>query len=57
MIFWSDQECIPSEPVFIPKPGALDEDEGIQITKHFHYQNLIYFFLRCGFISCIIRED
>lgn len=27
-IIWSDEGCAPSEPVFIPRPGAIDEDDG-----------------------------
>ncbi|XP_015784651.1 beta,beta-carotene 9',10'-oxygenase-like [Tetranychus urticae] len=31
-VLWSDQGCAPSEPVFIPRPGAVDEDDGVVLS-------------------------
>uniref|UniRef100_T1KM42 Uncharacterized protein n=2 Tax=Tetranychus urticae TaxID=32264 RepID=T1KM42_TETUR len=31
-VIWSDAGCTPSEPVFIPKPGAIDEDDGVILS-------------------------
>lgn len=28
-LFWSDDNCYPGEPVFVPKPGGKTEDEGV----------------------------
>ncbi len=29
---WSEAECYPSEPVFVPRPGAVDEDDGVVLS-------------------------
>lgn len=29
---WSQPGCYPSEPVFVPRPGADDEDDGVVLT-------------------------
>uniref|UniRef100_A0AAY4BK19 Beta-carotene oxygenase 1 n=1 Tax=Denticeps clupeoides TaxID=299321 RepID=A0AAY4BK19_9TELE len=33
MIEWSEESCLPSEPVFIPKPNAVEEDDGVVLTS------------------------
>ncbi|XP_015788624.1 beta,beta-carotene 9',10'-oxygenase [Tetranychus urticae] len=38
-VIWSDAGCTPSEPVFIPKPGAIDEDDGV-ILSAVLYENI-----------------
>ncbi|XP_072516214.1 beta,beta-carotene 15,15'-dioxygenase isoform X2 [Salminus brasiliensis] len=30
---WTAENCFPSEPVFIPRPGASEEDDGIILTS------------------------
>lgn len=32
---WWEEECYPSEPLFVPTPGATDEDDGT-IRRAFH---------------------
>ena len=29
---WQEEDCIPSEPVFVARPGASEEDDGKQFT-------------------------
>jgi carotenoid cleavage dioxygenase-like enzyme len=31
-IRWSAPNCFPAEPIFVPKPGGLDEDDGVLLT-------------------------
>lgn len=31
---WQEEECYPSEPVFVPTPGATGEDDGRIIFSH-----------------------
>ena len=36
---WQEEECYPSEPVFVPTPGATEEDDG----KHtYNYPVLVF---------------
>ncbi|KAG0252331.1 hypothetical protein BG011_007037 [Mortierella polycephala] len=30
--FWVEDQCTPSEPVFVPTPGATDEDDGVLLS-------------------------
>ncbi|XP_036442999.1 beta,beta-carotene 15,15'-dioxygenase [Colossoma macropomum] len=30
---WTAENCFPSEPVFIPRPGATEEDDGVILTS------------------------
>ncbi|KAL3040941.1 hypothetical protein OYC64_011844 [Pagothenia borchgrevinki] len=32
-IFWSEENCLPSEPVFIPRPNAESEDDGVVLVS------------------------
>uniref|UniRef100_A0A672YTQ2 Retinal Mueller cells isomerohydrolase-like n=1 Tax=Sphaeramia orbicularis TaxID=375764 RepID=A0A672YTQ2_9TELE len=29
---WQEEECYPSEPLFVPTPGATDEDDGVLLS-------------------------
>jgi beta,beta-carotene 9',10'-dioxygenase len=29
---WEEQHCWPSEPAFVPRPGATSEDDGVLLT-------------------------
>ncbi|KAJ3208108.1 hypothetical protein HDU67_007018 [Dinochytrium kinnereticum] len=29
---WHEERCFPGEPIFVPKPGGVDEDEGIVVS-------------------------
>ncbi|XP_027146349.1 retinal Mueller cells isomerohydrolase [Larimichthys crocea] len=29
---WQEEECYPSEPVFVPTPGATEEDDGVLLS-------------------------
>lgn len=42
---WSEKECYPGEPVFVPTPGAKSEDEGVVLTLVLDYQNYSSFLL------------
>ena len=36
---WKEENCYPSEPVFVANPGGTDEDDGTskdEILAHFH---------------------
>lgn len=28
MVYWNEENCSPSEPVFIPRPNGESEDDG-----------------------------
>ncbi|XP_062869248.1 beta,beta-carotene 15,15'-dioxygenase [Trichomycterus rosablanca] len=30
---WSSENCTPTEPVFVPRPGATEEDDGVVLTS------------------------
>ncbi|KAK3533663.1 hypothetical protein QTP70_024016, partial [Hemibagrus guttatus] len=30
---WSTENCFPTEPVFVPRPGASEEDDGVVLTS------------------------
>lgn len=30
---WSAENCFPTEPVFVPRPGASEEDDGEYLFK------------------------
>ncbi|KAJ7986098.1 hypothetical protein DPEC_G00347280 [Dallia pectoralis] len=30
---WTEEECYPSEPVFVASPGAVDEDDGVILSS------------------------
>ncbi|KAM3593587.1 uncharacterized protein V6R79_016439 [Siganus canaliculatus] len=32
-LYWSEENCWPSEPVFIPKPNGESEDDGVVLTS------------------------
>ncbi|XP_069573047.1 beta,beta-carotene 15,15'-dioxygenase [Brachyistius frenatus] len=36
MIYWSDDNCWPSEAVFIPRPNGESEDDGVVLTSIIH---------------------
>ncbi|KAF7651197.1 hypothetical protein LDENG_00114300 [Lucifuga dentata] len=29
---WQEEECYPSEPLFVPRPGAAEEDDGVLLS-------------------------
>ena len=29
---WSEEGCVPGEPVFVPRPGGTEEDDGVILT-------------------------
>ena len=29
---WSEEGCVPGEPVFVPRPGGTEEDDGVVLT-------------------------
>jgi len=29
---WREEGCVPGEPVFIPRPGGTEEDDGVVLT-------------------------
>ncbi|XP_044195813.1 beta,beta-carotene 15,15'-dioxygenase [Thunnus albacares] len=33
MVYWSEDNCWPSEPMFIPRPNAESEDDGVVLTS------------------------
>ena len=33
---WQEEECYPSEPLFVPTPGATEEDDGWATDTHTH---------------------
>ncbi|XP_028812374.1 beta,beta-carotene 15,15'-dioxygenase isoform X1 [Denticeps clupeoides] len=30
---WKDEDCYPSEPIFVPSPEAVDEDDGVLLSS------------------------
>lgn len=34
---WQEDECYPSEPLFVPTPGATEEDDGRTHTHSHNY--------------------
>jgi len=32
-IVWTEEECYPSEPVFVASPDAVEEDDGEYLIK------------------------
>ncbi|XP_077286396.1 neither inactivation nor afterpotential B [Arctopsyche grandis] len=36
---WSEKNCYPSEPIFIPRPNAVDEDDGVVVAALVWGQN------------------
>ncbi|KAG7327290.1 hypothetical protein KOW79_008896 [Hemibagrus wyckioides] len=34
---WSAENCFPTEPVFVPRPGASEEDDGVVLTSVINY--------------------
>uniref|UniRef100_A0A3Q4GSZ2 Beta-carotene oxygenase 1 n=1 Tax=Neolamprologus brichardi TaxID=32507 RepID=A0A3Q4GSZ2_NEOBR len=33
MVYWGEDKCLPSEPVFIPRPNGESEDDGVVLTS------------------------
>ncbi|MED6240919.1 hypothetical protein ATANTOWER_031838 [Ataeniobius toweri] len=33
MIFWEEENCWPSEPVFVPRPNGESEDDGVVLSS------------------------
>lgn len=33
MVFWGEDKCLPSEPVFIPRPNGESEDDGMNTSE------------------------
>lgn len=31
---WQEEDCYPSEPLFVPTPGATEEDDGRIVFSH-----------------------
>ena len=29
---WKEEGCVPGEPIFVPRPGGTDEDDGVVLT-------------------------
>ena len=46
--FWEEEDCIPSEPVFVARPGGTEEDDGnwrtvsINLLSTSHLESEIY---------------
>lgn len=36
MVFWTEENCWPSEPVFVPRPNGESEDDGKDASRHHH---------------------
>uniref|UniRef100_A0A672IM53 Beta-carotene oxygenase 1 n=1 Tax=Salarias fasciatus TaxID=181472 RepID=A0A672IM53_SALFA len=33
MVYWNEEDCLPSEPVFIPRPNGESEDDGVVLLS------------------------
>ncbi len=43
--FWAEKECYPGEPVFIPNPQGINEDDGVLMVVVMDLENLKSFLL------------
>lgn len=34
MVYWTEENCWPSEPVFVPRPNGDSEDDGENTMRH-----------------------
>lgn len=41
LLYWTEENCLPSEPVFVPRPNGESEDDG-KNTLHQHDAPYIY---------------
>lgn len=31
-LVWREEGCVPGEPIFVPRPGGTEEDDGVVLT-------------------------
>lgn len=51
---WSEDHCLPSEPVFVPRPNAESEDDGEKKTEKFPQNKLSHDHLNCPTIHQMV---
>lgn len=63
-IEWTEEECFASEAVFVPRPNAVDEDDGsffssiicnIKICFSFNKTEMVFHFMLWNFVIVLLN--